>query len=208
MSSSQILIQGSFRNRHLARDFAVDMIDLVYAAQIPVVWALDPTFDTQLRLTPMDVLKYITLQVLRLNHAMLNERAVTLSAAQFQSTTTETGWFSMLGSALEGLQQLYIIIDLELLTKSAASTQTWLEEFPRLFSELSARKVRTVVKVAFVSPMGTEEYTSEQALKETVIKLFLKPSARNQRLHGKGYAQETKSGRTARKRSLPAFQPH
>lgn len=206
-SSSQILVQGSFRNRHLARDFAVDMIDLVSAAHVPVVWALNPTFDTHLPLTPMDVLKHVTLQVLRLNHTMMNERVATLNAARFQSTTTETGWFSLLGSALEGLPQLYIIIDLELLSKSAISGQDWLEEFPRLFSDLSARSIGTVLKVAFVSPLGTQEYTSNQTFGQSAVRLFLRHSTRSQQFQAADQRHNGNNRRKARKALMAAFRP-
>lgn len=88
----------------MARDFAVDMIDVITGAGVPVVWALDPTHDSVTATTPPDVLKYVTGQVLRHNHTMLNERSATLNAVRFQSTTTEVGWFSLLGAALEGMQ--------------------------------------------------------------------------------------------------------
>ncbi|KAH7125898.1 hypothetical protein EDB81DRAFT_201955 [Dactylonectria macrodidyma] len=193
VESSQVLIHGSFRNRHLARDFAIDMIDLISGAGVPVVWALDPTHDSTTLLTSVDVLKYITLQVLRLNHTMLNERSTALNAARFQSTTSEAGWFSLLGAALEGLQQLYIIIDLELLGRSQTSEQLWLEEFPRLFQGLAMRNIRTVLKVAFVSPLGTQQYTPDQTFNQFVIRLFPKTlvrmrnsSARVQKFGGNG----------------------
>lgn len=199
-------MQGSFRYRQLARDFAIDMIDLISKANVPVVWALDPTFDSPRALTSVDVLKHITLQVLRLNHTMLNERAATLSAARFQSTVTESGWFSLLGYALEGLQQLYIIIDLEVLDRSTIASCTWLEEFPRLFQGLSARNVRTILKVAFISPRGTNEYTPEQTSGQTVVKLFSGSASSMVNATARSRRNE-RSLRKGRKKSLFYFRP-
>lgn len=148
------------------------MIDLITKADVPVVWALHPTFDSSVQLTSVDVLKHITLQVLRLNHTMLTEQAITLSAARFQSTVTESGWFSLLGSALEGLPQLYIIIDLEVLDKFDMTGGTWLEEFSRLFNDMSARHIRTILKIAFVSPRGTDEYNPDQIFGQSAVNIF------------------------------------
>ncbi|KAL3291767.1 Nacht domain protein, partial [Colletotrichum asianum] len=151
-SSSQILVQGSFNSRLLTRDFAVDIIDLVSKAGVPVVWALNPGH-VEHDSTPMDVLKYITCQVLQLNQTMLDERSASLNACRFQSTVSESGWFSILGAALEGLKQIYIIVDLELLEKSGGASSSWMSEFPRLFAGMRDRGLQTSVKVAFISPV-------------------------------------------------------
>ncbi|KAF5013873.1 hypothetical protein FDECE_154 [Fusarium decemcellulare] len=116
--SSQVLVQGSFKSRHLTRDFAIDMIDLIIDARVPVVWALDPDRQLGTAFTSIDVLKYVASQVLKLNHSMLNERSASLNAARFQSISTEAEWFSLLGAVLEGLQQIYIVVDLELLNRA------------------------------------------------------------------------------------------
>ncbi|KAH6869119.1 hypothetical protein B0T10DRAFT_418954, partial [Thelonectria olida] len=187
IESSQILIHGSFRNRHLARDFTTDMMDVISDAGVPVVWALNSSRDAPTPLASIDVLKSITLQVLRLNHTMLNERSASLNAARFQSTITEAGCFSLLGAALEGLQQLYIVLDLELLDKIKTSCcHTWLQEFPRLFKSLSTRNIHTLLKVAFVSPLGRKQYPPDQTLGNSVIKLTPNHQAYESVLWGMG----------------------
>ncbi|KAF4451241.1 hypothetical protein FALBO_16362 [Fusarium albosuccineum] len=154
--SSQLLVQGCFRSRHFTRDFAIDMIDLIVNAGVPIVWALDPDRQPGTTFTSMDVLKYISSQVLKLNHTMLNERSASLNAARFQSISTEAEWFSLLGAVLDGLQQIYLVIDLELLNGTVTPDVSWLTEFPRLFESLAGRNIRTVVKVAFINPLGTQ----------------------------------------------------
>ncbi|KAK4225873.1 hypothetical protein QBC38DRAFT_481986 [Podospora fimiseda] len=111
-TSSQILIQGSFATRHTVRDFAVDAIDLISEANIPVIRALDtkkcPTEDFD----PMDILKYLASQLLKDNQSLQTEKAMSLSAARFESTRTERKWFSLLGSVLEGMGHVYVIVGL------------------------------------------------------------------------------------------------
>jgi hypothetical protein len=179
--SSQVLIQGSFRDRHVVRDFAIDMIDLISDASVPVVWALDPNHKPDTAFTLVDVLKYMASQILQLNHTMLNERSVSLSAARFQSTTAEAGWFSLLGSVLEGLQQIYIVIDLELLNRSVTSETSWLAEFPRLFKSLVARNIRTLVKVAFINPLGVQRDDGHVQAPGATIKITSRTSGRIQK---------------------------
>ncbi|KAJ3537715.1 hypothetical protein NM208_g6198 [Fusarium decemcellulare] len=164
--SSQLLVQGSFKSRHLTRDFAIDMIDLIVDAGVPVAWALDPDRQPGTAFTSMDVLKYVASQVLKLNHTMLNERSASLNAARFQSISTEAEWFSLLGAVLEGLQQIYLVIDLELLNRAVTPEVSWLTEFPRLFESLVARNIRTVVKVAFSFDQGTKAYERVKVWKE------------------------------------------
>ncbi len=147
--SRQIAVCSNFQTRHAARDFAIDAIDLIKDAQIPVAWALNPRNDLREDVTSVGVLKYLTLQALQQNHTMLNERSAALSAARYQSATTEDDWINLLGSALEGLPQIYMIVDLEILG-IGMTERSWSGIFTTLFERLQCRNIRTVVKVAFV----------------------------------------------------------
>lgn len=147
--SHQIAICSNFQSRHAARDFAIDAIDLIKEAQIPVVWVLNPRNDSREDVTSLEVLKYLVSQVLQQNHTMLNERSAALSAARYQSATTEDDWISLLGSVLEGMSQIYMIVDLEILGIEKAE-RSWPGIFTTLVERLQCRNIRTVVKVAFV----------------------------------------------------------
>lgn len=148
--SSMVLVNGSFQTRHIARDFAVDIIDLLVEEKIPVIWALKPKSDQLQEYTATDVLKQLVSQVLRLNHALLNERSASLNAARFQSARTEQDWFNLLGSVLAGLPQVCIIVDLEALGRRGDDQPSWAYAFSVLFKELRSRQIPTVVKVAFM----------------------------------------------------------
>lgn len=155
-SSSMIAVRGSFSTRHTVRDFAADVIDSISVTNNPVVWALNSGNNTTIDYTPIDVLKQIVSQALQQNHTLLNERSAALNAARFQSAVTENEWFSLVGSALEGLQTIYIVIDLEVIAHAISTDTSWSEAFLQLFDEFRARNLRIRVKVLFVSSRGSQ----------------------------------------------------
>jgi len=161
-TSCQILVDGPFAKRHTLRDFAIDLIDLVSSANIPTVWALDTNACSPDTSMPADIIKCLAAQVLKCNsHAMADERSAVLSARQFQSARTEKEWFALLGEVLGGLQQVYLIIDLNLVEKLGEGAGdmevSWLGKFPHLFNKFKERNVQTVIKVAFVRTARLEE---------------------------------------------------
>ncbi|KAK1753317.1 hypothetical protein QBC47DRAFT_388193 [Echria macrotheca] len=161
-SSTHILVEAPFGRRHTLRDFAVDVIDLVGEANIPAVWALTDKLSssanqTESEWTPNDILKSLTSQILKINSqiTLADERAASLNARRFQSARTEAEWFSLLGSVMHGLQQVYLVIDLDSvdrisMCKNRQAPCSWLGEFPRFFDRLREQGVETVVKVAFL----------------------------------------------------------
>ncbi|XTI82906.1 hypothetical protein V2W45_1464303 [Cenococcum geophilum] len=118
-----------------------DVIDSISVTNNPVVWALNSGNNTTIDYTPIDVLKQIVSQALQQNHTLLNERSAALNAARFQSAVTENEWFSLVGSALEGLQTIYIVIDLEVIAHAISTDTSWSEAFLQLFDEFQARSV-------------------------------------------------------------------
>ncbi|KUJ14696.1 uncharacterized protein LY89DRAFT_671120 [Mollisia scopiformis] len=146
--SSTINVCGSFVTRHEAQDFAVDAIDFIAQSQAPLVWILnihEGRANSDIMLS--DVLKALILQILKMNHTMLTERSLSLSAARFQSATTDAEWIALLGTVLEGLPYVYMIIDTEVVGNQYAK---WSETFNMLFDELRSRNIGNIIKVALV----------------------------------------------------------
>jgi len=147
---SQLAICSSFEERHTARDFAVDAIDLISSAQVPVVWALSAQGLESGAFGPLDIAKYLVSQILQLNHNLLNERSASLSAARFRSARSCQDWFNVLGSVLQGLEQLYIIVDVDLLGQDMHEDIPWPDRFMQLADGLASKSIHTAVKVAFI----------------------------------------------------------
>ncbi|KAK4446731.1 hypothetical protein QBC34DRAFT_411234 [Podospora aff. communis PSN243] len=155
-TSSQLLIEAPFVKRHTIRDFAIDVIDLVSAANIPTAWVLDAKNISAEEAAPSDIVKYLASQVLTTNQTLMDERSASLYAARFQSARTEKEWFALLGSVMEGLQQVYLVIDLDLVDRLGFGPASWLSEFPKFFDLLKQRCESVVVKVAFVRTTKAE----------------------------------------------------
>jgi hypothetical protein len=123
--------------------------------KLPVVWVLNPAREKRHR-DPIaaDIMKQLIFQILRLNQSILTERSISLSSARLQSATTEKQWFDILGSVIDGLDLVYIIIDIECLSSAmsdASENFSWVAAFRKLFEDLRTKKIDTVVKVLLVS---------------------------------------------------------
>jgi len=154
------MVKGSCLTRHETKDFATDMVALLRAMKIPVAWSLSAKSEENFGWrSPVDVLKQLVLQILHLNQSLLKDQSPALNAAQFQSATTESDWFKILRSVLDGLKEIYIVVDAEILSREFSSQISWLDAFTRMFEDLQADACKTIVKVVLVS-FSTSPYTS------------------------------------------------
>ncbi|KAK8166471.1 hypothetical protein IWX90DRAFT_432885 [Phyllosticta citrichinensis] len=149
--SSMVLILGSYSSRHVARDFAVEMIELVRKTSIPVAWALQQHGKTPQEYTAVKVLKGLVSQVLTQNQALLNEKSAAICASKYHSARTEAEWLSLLGHALNGLKDICFVIDVEAIGLREANQPSWPDIFGGLFESLRTHHVPTKVKVVLVS---------------------------------------------------------
>jgi hypothetical protein len=188
-ASTELAICGGFNSRRVIRDFAADIIDLALAAQMPTIWALDiPSLE--FRYSPEDVVRYLVSQILRTNHTLLNERAGALSAARYQSASSVEEWFALLGSVLEGLSQVYFILDIEVLQKAIGSTASWVLHFRQLFERLNARSLQTTVKVAFLSSRSMHRAEIDGIDQRKVLQL---PNTRSSRVNKRSESRRHKN---------------
>jgi hypothetical protein len=147
--STQLAICGGFSHRQAVRDFSIDAIELIAEAQIPVIWALHlPQSRSEFAFA--DVVKYLIGQVVQRNHTLLNERSASLNVARFQSAVTTDEWFSLLGAVLEGLPQVFFILDLEFMGQEGIGKLAWTDLFTRLFEDLRKRGSQIILKVLFL----------------------------------------------------------
>ncbi|KAF2472742.1 uncharacterized protein BDR25DRAFT_341607 [Lindgomyces ingoldianus] len=175
-TSSQIIVSSSFRTRHLAKNFAVDVIDHLDSTETPVVWVLHkPPFDHGERkpITTIEVVKQLVYQILQKNPTLLSERSLSLNAVRFQSARTENDWFALLGSVLAGLKHLYIIVDTAIFNdiEEKQLAAIWLEHFRKLFKEIRNRASCTVVKVVFINYKPTFTQGLPEEYQDSVVRV-------------------------------------
>ncbi|TKA77497.1 hypothetical protein B0A49_00787 [Cryomyces minteri] len=122
--------------KHGIKDIATDMVDLISSESFPVVWALNANLvSTRDEERPIEVLKYLVVQVLELNKETVAQSLNPgFNAARVQSARTEEDWFKVLKLALSGLPRVYVIIDTEIFGQSS-SASTWSIEFYSLLED-------------------------------------------------------------------------
>ena len=151
--SSLIMIRGTNYNRFEIRNFCVKSIYLLQKALMPAVWVLKKTESRhQETYSPVDLIKALISQVMRINTAIQRESDLALSCAKFRTAENEDEWFELLGSVLAGLSHICIIIDIEMFClRDQQSAQRWPSAFMDIFEKMSQRGIKTVVKVILVS---------------------------------------------------------
>jgi hypothetical protein len=155
--SELVILQGTRRLRFEIKDFCSGSITLLRQKKTPVIWALKAieSHETPGNMTStIDLLKYLISQALHLNRTIHTDAAVTPRLMSYWGAQTESDWFNVLASVLQGIPLLYIIVDIELLHPSLPVITegfSWPASFRSLFAGFIERNIRTILKVALVS---------------------------------------------------------
>jgi hypothetical protein len=156
-----MFIKGSFRSRRALRGFCTGIIEQLRESQVQCIWALKLPFSKEHEtetgsgrlISPVDVLKHITMQALKLSPGTKTEKTASLNCSKFHTATSNQEWLALFGSALGSLAgPTYIIIDLEVLSHPISSVEdfNWTSAFLDLFKQQSTRG-KMLVKVLFIS---------------------------------------------------------
>lgn len=149
------MIKGGYASRFEVKSFCVDAIRLLRDSKVPVLWALKTLEQDSLEAPSIvDLLKSLVSQALRLNDALHSERSMALSCTMVQRATTEVQWLEVLGSALAGIPQVYLVVDVEAVSPCLGSLDagfSWPMAFLDFFEKMGSRGCKTVVKVILVS---------------------------------------------------------
>jgi hypothetical protein len=150
--SRLVLIQSSYSSRFNVRDFSVDIIRTLQAAKIPTLWALkSPMRDNHsMSLSNVDILRSLIYQALYLNSSLHAENYIAAKIAAVRDAVGSGAMFDILGSVLDGMRQVYIIVDIELLNSLEEKTSSS-SAFLDLFRKLADHGSTTMVKVAIMS---------------------------------------------------------
>ena len=159
--SSLIIVRGTRYNRFEIRNFCLKSIYLLQKGLIPAVWVLKTTdWRHHETYSPVDLIKALISQVLRINITIQSESNLALSCAKFRTAANEDEWFELLGSVLAGLPQIFVIIELEMFcSRDQGSAERWPSAFIEVFEKMSQRGIKTVVKVVLVS-YGSKSFKS------------------------------------------------
>ena len=158
--SSLIVVKGPYSIRDQIRIFGIDLIEAARSAQIPILWVLPSTIQRGAKaITSIDVLKSLVQQAIRINRYFQNESTCALSCSRMQSAVHESDWFDILGSTLEGIQQIYIVFDTNILGRNGLTLSdnfSWFFAFQSFLERLKARGNHSVIKLIFISYCETK----------------------------------------------------
>ncbi|KAJ4858273.1 hypothetical protein T069G_06540 [Trichoderma breve] len=156
--SSLVIINGTWKTRFHLQSFCVRSIAILFDAKCPVIWALkalnvDKTPADQAQVSTIDLLKYIISQAISVNKSIHTDAALVPHLKSHIDAKSEEDWINILAAVLQGIPRLYIIIDVEVLSQNlrTLTEDFWPASFLKMFSELSARNIGTIVKVALIS---------------------------------------------------------
>ncbi|RDH29964.1 hypothetical protein BDQ94DRAFT_173452 [Aspergillus welwitschiae] len=156
-SSGLICLKGNYSRRQLLRDVAADVITMLIEQKVHLVWLLQPNGGDFQEFDKIEATKQLVFQVMQLNHTSMDERSASLTRAMIREARTAHDWFGLLGRALLGIEQIFIVIDLEALGVQRQEFR-WAHEFSGLLQDLQSRGVTTVTKIILLSH---REYSTE-----------------------------------------------
>lgn len=151
--SSLIIIKGNLKSRDSVTSFFVDSVELGRAAGVTMLWAFRQSAMEGTQISIVELLKYLTAQVLR-QTVDPTDSSLRLSCAKYQQSDTEHTWIDLLAARLSELQRVYILIDMELLNPELLGlfmNHSLTSAFCSIFRKVSEINKGTVIKVALAS---------------------------------------------------------
>jgi hypothetical protein len=149
--SSMLFVKGSLTTRRETTGLVTDLIDFITLAKVPIIWALQGKHNLELEHdAPIQILRYLVMQIIQLNTALLNKLSANFNAAVLQSATIENDWFDILSVVVSGLPELYIVIDAELL-QFGGKSQPWPTEFLNRLENFIQESRDTILKIIIFS---------------------------------------------------------
>jgi hypothetical protein len=187
--SAVLLVQGSLSMKAETLAVATSMTELVQSEQITVLWALqnaDPDWGVQT--TPSQIMKYLAMQALRLNHDIVNS-SISRSFNQTHITSAHTvqHWTSILSNALRGVPRVYVLIDLDLMNLEDPSTT--IAVLLQSLSDLTLACEPTILKIALINKLRTVVVDLGSSGAETLnLEKILPNNTRSSRVRGRRQA--------------------
>lgn len=155
--SSLVIIRGRFQSRFEMKDLAVGLIHVLQNAGVPVIWLLKSDVGkeqgSEEKPDAIDLIKYFVSQALRLCYNHRTEAYAASICARFRTATAEADWLSILASVLDGVPEIYFLLDMEAVHVPAGGLRPdfWPSSFCRIFNEIVGRGCKTRVRVCLIT---------------------------------------------------------
>ncbi|KAH6892554.1 nucleoside phosphorylase domain-containing protein [Thelonectria olida] len=154
--SSVTILQGTQHSRDWVEEIAIKTTELIETKRVPLAWALNvlakPGDGEEPRgFTGQDIVAQCCLQFLRWNPALHRRSILEICLKKCETATTELEWFEVLAYFIETLDEVYIIVDLDVMGRGISSAAVWPTALEAMFRNFSARDVHCVVKVILLT---------------------------------------------------------
>ncbi|KAI8717714.1 hypothetical protein NCS52_00848100 [Fusarium sp. LHS14.1] len=142
--SALVQIQGNLVAADASRDFALDIVELVKGADLPLAWYVSSQLEKPMDIPDIpDIWRSLVWQVLEKNSDSSSYKNLTES--NFNSCTTEDDWISLLVAVLAEIPRVVLVIDSH---QDERKTRETVRKFWNTFAE---RKVTTTVKMLLLT---------------------------------------------------------
>ena len=141
--SALLQLRGSVLRAGQPRDVASDLIELLQATSLPVVWYLSSTSSLgQVRVSMIDIFRSFIEQTINQHRHAQSNQPLRLNEGHFGNCKTEEDWQRLFVAVLSHLSKLVIVIDAH--QDASGDVLTAINKFR---DDMKAQNVATVVKV-------------------------------------------------------------
>lgn len=132
-------VEGSHIRKEASLDFALDIVEIVKASKIPIVWYLGEGAEGQ-QVSATDILRSLVRQLIEQAVDAVS-KAESVREEAFRRSKSAEDWLRILVAVAASLRQLVVIVD------ARENTEAILNIVSRLKEELDGQKVGIVCKV-------------------------------------------------------------
>jgi hypothetical protein len=153
---SEVLVcEGTLSLRQRVQQMALETVEDIESVGRPLAWALNwsPLAGKAGGGQPMafdgrDIISQLCLQLLLQNPRLHSRNALIDRLRMAERAATASDWFDILASCISGLNSVYIMVDLDVMTRNHMDSLTWPTAFRRIFRDIDTLGTRSLVKCA------------------------------------------------------------
>ncbi|OAQ69858.1 kinesin [Pochonia chlamydosporia 170] len=154
--SSIAIIEGPQHYRGWVEEIAIETTELVERQLIPVAWSLNVLpepgdGENPRRYTAQDIVAQFCLQFVRQNPRRNTQPMLEKCLAMSKAASTELEWFGVLAWCIDGLDETYIILDVDAMDKSESRAVSWPALFESMSKDLATSTVCCIVRVILLT---------------------------------------------------------
>ena len=147
----------------VAKAFMVDLIDLVLATGMPIIWALRYADYWDRRMCATDLVRILVLQAMQVGADRLLDGPFPVTVEQLQKAASLTDWVAILNHLLSRIKHAFIALDADLLAHVTAHERGEILEIIETLRLNLTGRVKIVTTMSSVNRVYAEELRRSNA---------------------------------------------